>query len=304
MSGGSLGPGSATLDTHPRPPARRRARHRAPARSRGVPFARLVSAGRALGLRLAVPALLVGGWEVTTRLAASQDFPPPSLILPRMYRLWLTGPASTAFLTPAARRDVGGSLAHLLLAWLIGGLVALVLGLVCGRDERAYHLVHPLVQFGRTIPQPALVPVFLVLFKLGVGMQIASIAFGAVWPVLLNTIEAVRFVDPLLLETARAFRVGAPRRVLTVILPAIAPRVFAGLRISLSIGLILLVLAETIGADHGLGFQLNTWFETFELPDAWAALVLFGLLGYLLNTALLGVERRLLRWHRGVRELG
>jgi ABC-type nitrate/sulfonate/bicarbonate transport system permease component len=292
----------ATDVARPVPPGR--ARHRAPGRSWTALTGAFAAAGRALGLRLAAPLLLVACWEAATRIAASQDFPPPSLIAARMRRLWLTGPASSAFLTPAARRDVGGSLAHLLLAWLIGGVVAVVLGLACGRDERAYHLVHPLVQFGRTIPQPALVPLFLVLFKLGVTMQIASIAFGAVWPVLLNTIEAVRFVDPLLLETARAFRVGARRRVLAVILPAVAPRVFAGLRISLSIGLILLVLAETVGADHGLGFQLNTWFETFELPDAWAALVLFGLLGYLLNLALLGVERRLLRWHRGARELG
>ncbi len=257
---------------------------------------------RAVATRLAAPALLVACWEAATRWAGSHDFPPPTQIAAHMARLWLCGPARTGFLTPAARRDVGGSLLHVLAAWGVAAAVAVAVGLVCGRDERAYRLLHPLVQFGRTIPQPALVPLFLVLFKIGVTMQIASVAFGAMWPVLVNTIEAVRFTDPLLLETARAFRVSGPRRVLRVILPAAAPRIFAGLRISMSIALILLVLAETIGGQSGLGFQLNTWFETFELPDAWAALVLFGLLGYALNSGLLMIERSLLHWHAGVRE--
>ncbi|MEU6647391.1 ABC transporter permease [Saccharomonospora sp. NPDC046836] len=238
----------------------------------------------------------VAVWELAARLAGSVFFPPPTQIVTTAVRLWFSGPASQLFLTDTVFEDVLPSLGRCLGGWAIAVALGITLGTALGRSRTGMDYVGPLFAFFRAIPPPTLVPVFLVLFGLGPGMQVATIIFGAVWPVLLNTVDGVRSVDAVKVDTARSFR--TPRRywIGLVVLPAALPKIFAGLRLSLSISLILMVVSELIGSFNGIGYRLITSQQQFDFPLMWSWIVLLGILGYGLNTALLTVERRLLGW--------
>jgi ABC-type nitrate/sulfonate/bicarbonate transport system permease component len=247
-------------------------------------------------------AVVVAAWEVGTRAARSPFFPPPSRITSRMYDLWFSGPATRLFLTSSATADVVPSLLRMATGLAISLVAGVGLGLALGRSERVFAYLDPAFQFARVIPPPTLVPVFIVLFELGSQMQIAAITFSAVWPILLNTTDGARSVDPLQMDTAQVYKLSAADRVLKIIFPAALPKIFAGLRLSLSLSLILMVFSELLpGTANGIGFELTDAQSRSDLPTVWAAIVLLGILGYALNAILLAVERRVLAWHRGSR---
>jgi ABC-type nitrate/sulfonate/bicarbonate transport system permease component len=130
-------------------------------------------------------------------------------------------------------------------------------------------------------------------------MKVAMIGFGVFWPILLNTADGVSSVEPLQRDTWRAYRIGAGDRLLRIILPAASPTIFAGLRVSLSIAVILMVVSEMLATVNGVGFELVQAQRTFRSLDVWATIVLLGVIGYGLNAILGIIERPVLRWHRG-----
>jgi ABC-type nitrate/sulfonate/bicarbonate transport system permease component len=250
--------------------------------------------------RVGVLAVLLLGWQALTSAADDTYFPTPLMIARKMYELWFSGPASRLFLTDSATGDILPSLARLLGGWAIGGAIGIVLGLILGRSRTALDYVAPLINFGRALPAPALLPLFLVLFKIGTPVQLATIVFGVIWPVLLNTIHGAQSVDPVQVETALAFRTPRIRRLFAVILPAALPKIFSGLRISLALSLVLMVISELVGATNGIGYQFQVASHSFDLPATWAWIALLGILGNLLNWGFLLVERRVLAWqHTG-----
>jgi len=258
-------------------------------------------------LRWLVFAGALGLWQLIVRVAVSKDyelyFPPPTTIGKRMYEMWLSGPAEHAFLTNEAMGNVVPSVLRMLGGWGLAAVLGITLGLALGRSQRALDYVDPLIQFFRTIPPPALIPVFIVVFKIGTGMRLAVIVFGVIWPILLNSIEGARSVEPLQLDLARVFKVTPVRRLRRIILPATSPKIFAGLRVSLSLSIILMVISEMVGATDGIGLTLFNAKDSFLLSDMWAVIVLLGVLGYVFNTMLLWVERHVLAWHRGERRV-
>ncbi|WP_103336412.1 ABC transporter permease [Amycolatopsis sp. CA-126428] len=241
-------------------------------------------------------ALLVVVWEFAARAGGSTFFPPPSKIAGTAAKLWFTGPASHLFLTDAVFDNVFPSLGRTLGGWALAAVVGIVLGVLLGRSATAMDYAGPLFAFFRSIPPPTLIPVFGVLFGLSSGMQIGSIIFGAVWPVLLNTVDGVRSVDQVKVETARSFRTPKGYWLGMVVLPAAAPKIFAGLRVSLSISLLLMVVSELVGAYNGIGRSLLNAQQDFDFPTMWSWLVLLGILGYVFNTIFLAAERRVLAW--------
>lgn len=259
---------------------------------------------RAMLVRWAGFAVAVLLWEAGTRRAENGFFPPPSDIVTRMYELWFAGPATRLFLTDDAVENILPSLGRMLLGFTVGAGVAVALGLALGRSARLHDYLDPALQFARALPPPTLVPVFIVLFGIGTRMQLAAIVFSVVWPVLLNTADGARSIDPLQLDTARVFRLSPPQRLVRIIVPSALPKIFAGLRLALSLALILMVLSELMpGASNGIGYQLNFAATSFDVPAIWSTIVLLGLLGYLLNVIFLGLEHRVLAWHRGARQL-
>lgn len=258
---------------------------------------------RGIAHRLLPLAILVAAWEIATRVAESPFFPAPSDIVQRMRDMWFAGPASHLFFSGGARDSIAPSLARMAVALVLSAVVGIVLGMALGRSERALAYLEPVMQFARVIPPPTMVPVFIVLLDLGTQMQVTSIVFGAVWPILLNTADGARSVDATQMQTAEAFRLSGPQRIRYLIIPSALPKIFAGLRLALSLSLILMVFSELLpGTSDGLGFELTNAQSQSDLLTIWAVIVLLGVLGYLFNTILLAVERRLLAWHREARK--
>jgi ABC-type nitrate/sulfonate/bicarbonate transport system permease component len=247
--------------------------------------------------RCLVLAAGAGGWQLWASAAGSSFFPPPSAIVARMYHLWFSGPAAHLFLTPDATSNILPSLGRVLAGLAIATAIALPLGIALGRSPVATSYLNPLLQFARALPVVTMAPVFIVLFKIGTDMEIATIAFGTTWPILLNTIDGAATVDPQHLETGRAFRLSARQRLAWVIIPAALPKAFAGFRLSLSLALILMVFAELVGSSNGIGYEMSNASNSFDMTFLWATIVLLGVLGYLLNALLGGAERLVLSWH-------
>jgi ABC-type nitrate/sulfonate/bicarbonate transport system permease component len=252
-----------------------------------------------LAARLLVVAAAFALWEVATKAAASPYFPPPSAIVAAMYRQWFAGPAGHLWLTPDATANLLPSLGRMLSGWVIASIAGIAVGVAIGRSQLLGDLVEPIVHFGRAIPAPTLVPVFIFVFRLSTSMEVATIIFGVIWPVLLNSIDGARHVHPVHIETARAFRVPAAQRLLRIILPSAVPEILAGLRLGMGLALVMMIVSEFVGSSNGIGRELLAAQANFDVSLMWAVIVLLGLLGIVLNMVFMVLERRLLAWQGG-----
>jgi ABC-type nitrate/sulfonate/bicarbonate transport system permease component len=248
------------------------------------------------GLRWGLLALLVWFWELVARSSETPYFPPPSTIWETIRTQWLGGSADRLWLAEPFRADLLPSLGRVFAGWLLAGVVGVTVGVLIGRSPRAMDYLAPVLHFLRAVPPPSLLPVVLVLVHDTRTQLLGLICFGIVWPVLLNAADGARSVHPVQRDTAAAFRISRTRWLLRVVLPAAAPKIFAGLRVSLGLALILMVIAEYTSATNGIGYQLNVAQSNFDMPTLWALIVLLGVLGYGCNAALLAVQRRVLRW--------
>ena len=233
-----------------------------------------------LGVAVFVGALVI--WEVWARHAGSFLVPPASEVLDRAWHIWPT----RDFLA-----DVAASLSRL--------AVGFAIGLLMGSSLATRRALDPLVELARATPPIAIVPALIVVLGVGQGMQIAVIAFGVCFPVLVNTVEGVRAVSPEARDTASMLHVGRTERVYRIYFPAALPSIVAGLRIAVSIGLVLVVVSEFVGTGDGLGSYIWALRGQFLYPEMYAAILFLGLLGYTLNRLFLVAERRLLAWHYG-----
>src|SRR6266700_1852239 len=239
----------------------------------------------------------VGGWQLWTSAAGSAFFPRPLAIVARMHHLWFSGPAAHLFLTPDATGNILPSLGRVLAGLALATAIGVPLGITLGRSPVVTSYLNPLLQFARALPVVTMAPVFIVLFKIGTQMEVATIAFGTVWPILLNTIDGAATVDPVQLDTGLAFLLSPWQRLIWVIVPAALPKAFAGFRLSLSLSLILMVFAELVGSSDGIGYEMSNASNSFDMTFLWSTIVLLGILGYLLNELLSGAERLVLAWH-------
>jgi ABC-type nitrate/sulfonate/bicarbonate transport system permease component len=238
-------------------------------------------------------------WQWITTSADNPYFPPPTQILDAAGQAWFSGPANRLFVTDAVTGDLLPSLGRLLAGWLIAVVVGVPIGLALGRSPIVTDYVSTMFFFARSVPATLLVPVFLVMFGIGPRMEIVTILWGTIWPILLNTIDGARSVDEVKVETSRAFRIRRPHWILGVVLPAALPKVFAGMRLALSIAIILMVVSELMGSASGIGYRLINAQGGFQLPEMWAWIVLVSVLGYVSNLLLSSVENRALAWHPG-----
>jgi ABC-type nitrate/sulfonate/bicarbonate transport system permease component len=251
--------------------------------------------------RLGVVTVFVTAWELATKAAASPYFPAPSAIAATMYRQWFSGPASHLWLTADATANLLPSLGRMLGGWAAASLAGIAAGVAIGRLPLLAELTEPMIHFGRAVPAPTLVPFFLLVFKIGTPMEVATIVFGVIWPVLVNTIDGARHVHPGHVETARAFRLPAGQRLLRVILPSAAPKIFAGLRLALALALVMMIISEFVGSTDGIGREMLIAQTNFDVPVMWAVIILLGLLGVILNAGFGLLEHRTLAWQRGSR---
>jgi ABC-type nitrate/sulfonate/bicarbonate transport system permease component len=246
-----------------------------------------------IGAEIAVPVALLVAWQLWTAHANSQFFPRLSTILVEFQDLWLFSHFES---------DVVPSLVRIGVGFAIACLAGIALGVPIGLSRWARLWTMPHIEWWRAVPPPALLPISIVLLhSIGDRQKIAFIAFFCLFPVLLNTIEGVRGIDPTLIETARSYGIPRHERLWRLVLPAASPQIAAGMRNSLSLAVITMVLAEYFQGTEGVGYILNISKNTYDMPPMWAAIVLIGVLGYLANALFVLAERRLLAWHRGWR---
>jgi ABC-type nitrate/sulfonate/bicarbonate transport system permease component len=246
----------------------------------------------AVALEITVPLALLAIWAVWSSGSDTYYFPPLTDILEKFADTWVFERVGS---------DVVPSLVRLGLGYAIACVVAVAVGLALGLSTRLRRATDPIVQFLRSIPPPALLPFGILVLGVGTSMKVFIIAFVCLWPVLLNTIDGVAGVDPTLRETATVYRISGRDRLLRVTLPAAAPQIFAGMRTSLSLALILMVISEMVASSNGIGYFVLQSQRSFAIPEMWSGILLLGILGYVLNAVFLLVERRVLRWHRGSR---
>jgi ABC-type nitrate/sulfonate/bicarbonate transport system permease component len=171
-----------------------------------------------------------------------------------------------------------------------------------GRFDRIHRGLEVIVEMLRPIPPPVIVPVAMLFFGLEDEMKVFVIFFSCAWPILLNTLDGVRNVDRVLLQTARTF--GLPQRKILwqVILPACSPQIMTGLRVSLPIMLILVVISEMVGSTDGIGYFILDSQRRFKVAQMYAGMLALAIVGYLLNQLFNQLHRSLLAWHWGMTE--
>lgn len=247
----------------------------------------------ATGLEISVTfALLAAIWFATAN-STSPYVPSLQTILDTFWHAWTSSANLTNDLVPSVYR--------LLVGFALAGFFGVVIGIATGLSAVLRAMAMPVMSFVRALPAPVLVPAFLVLLGIGSEEKIGIIAFVCTWPIALNTQDGVTGLDPLTMETARSFGISRLDRFRYVLLPAISPRIFAGLRMSSSLAILMLVVAEMLGSANGVGYFAMYSAQTYDIPDMWAGVLLLGILGFALNWLLVKAESRALRWHFGRR---
>ena len=243
-------------------------------------------------LEIVVPLTVLGAWWWWTETRGTFYFPPLSDILDTFAETWLFERWGS---------DVVPSLIRLGAGFGIAVVVAVVVGIPLGMSRTLQRAISPIIEFLRAIPPPALIPFGIVVIGVGNDMKIFIIAFVCLWPVLLNTIDGIRGIDPTLLDTARVYGISGRDKLRRLIIPAASPQIFAGMRTAVSLSLILMVISEMVASTNGIGFFVLQSQRSFAIPEMWSGIVLLGVLGYVLNLLFVLVERRTLAWHRGAR---
>jgi len=236
--------------------------------------------------------LLVLLWWIASADSESIYFPPLRTIVATFAEVWLFDRVASDLVPSLLRFTAGFVLA------VTGGIA---LGLLIGLSPVIRRATDPIVDFLRTLPKPAIIPPAILFLGVDASMKVFIIAFGAIWPVLLNTVDGVRGVDPDTLDMARVYGLRRGERIRRVVLPAATPQIFAGGRLALAIALILMVVSEMVASTDGLGYFVLLSQQTFAIPEMWSGILLLGIIGYVFNGIFVLAERRALRWHRGWR---
>jgi ABC-type nitrate/sulfonate/bicarbonate transport system permease component len=192
------------------------------------------------------------------------------------------------------RDDLSVTLKRLAAGYSIAVLLGVGIGVLLGRWRIMYALLEPTVELLRPIPPPALVPAFIVVLGFENRMKITLIAFAACFPVIVNTSHGVRGIDQVLLDTARTFGCRGAAAVWRVILPAALPAIFAGMRISLAVALIVTIVAEMLAGNDGMGYLIISAQSTLNYALMYAGILTLSAVGYILNSLVVGLERSVL----------
>lgn len=247
-------------------------------------FAKRLAQSRAIS-----PVVLLLLWEAGSRsgLIPERTLAAPSEVIETMFGMILSGELPSNLLVSLARAGIG-------LAF--GVLVGVVLGLVAGLSRAGEVAVDPVMQIKRTIPVLALTPLFIVWFGIGETPKIALIAFATLFPVYLNLYNGIRSVDVRLVDAAQSFGLSRAELIFHVILPGALPQLLVGLRYSLSVAILILVIAEQINASSGLGYLINNARDFMRTDIIVVCLMVYAVLGLAADFVVRTIEKRALAW--------
>ncbi len=200
-----------------------------------------------------------------------------------------------------AKSQLVSSLAHFAFGYAIAGIAGIGLGALLWSLRAVREATSPFVYFLYVLPTPVLVPAIMTIFGIGFTMKVVIIAFAAIWPTLLNTLDGMKGVDPIKLDTARVLGVSGPGTVRRVVLPAAMPQIVAGLRNSLQVAIILMVVSEIVASTGGIGFFILYAQQSVAFVDMWTGIIVLALIGSALNLLFVLAEHRVLHWYYGAR---
>ena len=240
-------------------------------------------------ISVASPIALLLLWEIAVRtgLVDARFFPAPSRILGTLVGLAESGELWT---------NTWASLQRLFWGALIGIVPALVLGLLVGLYRPARAIVEPLVAATYPVPKSAILPLILLIFGLGEASKIAMVAIGVFYPVLINSAAGVRGIDRIYLDVGHNFRASRWQVFRTIAFPGALPLVLTGIKLGVGMGLILIAIAEMVGARSGLGYMIWNAWEALSVETMYAGLLVIALLGFLFTFALDEAEHWIIPW--------
>jgi sulfonate transport system permease protein len=193
-------------------------------------------------------------------------------------------------------RETLVSVQRVVIGFAIGALIGLVLAVVAGLNRIGEDAVDPPMQMLRTLPHFGLIPLFIVWMGIGEAPKVALIALGVAFPLYLNTYAGIRSIDRKFLEAARTLHLNRRERLRHVVVPGAVPQALVGLRQSLGVAWLSLIVAETISASSGLGYMINHAREFLQTDVIVVGLAVYSLLGLLTDSVVRSLERRALRW--------
>ncbi|WIV17650.1 ABC transporter permease [Paenibacillus polygoni] len=228
-------------------------------------------------------------WELAARLALvdATFLPPLSKVLAAWWELVLSGALLENFQVSIVR-----SISGLLLAILF----SIPIGLLIGYYKPVAVILSPVLELFRNTAALALLPVFILILGIGETSKISIVLFACTWPILLNTVNGVRNVDPLLVKSARSLGLLPSKLFIKVILPASLPSIFTGIRLAGASSILVLIAAEMVGAKAGLGYLINYTQYNFQIPEMYAGILTISALGLSINQGLVLLERRFSGW--------
>lgn len=235
-------------------------------------------------------AALLAVWELSARtgLVVSANWPPVSAVFVALIRELANGDLLAA---------VGSTLLRMSAGYICGVMAGIIVGIALGTVSFLHRMLEPLLEFLRPIPAPAIIPPLVLFLGVDDAMKITIVALTAFFPVVINTMQGVAGVEPTYIAVARTFRRPMLARLIRVEFPAILPFIFAGMRISLALALVVTVVSEMIAGASGIGYYLVMMQYAVRAAEMYAAIFVLAILGYLLNAIFILAERRTIFWY-------
>ncbi len=267
---------------------------------------------RAVGLARAIliPAVLLLAWEAVSRAGwvSPLVLPPPTAVAARWWAYLAprdpyhasAGPFLAWVVSGELPHDAAVSLLRIAGGFALGAGLALPLGLAMGAWPAAYQLLNPVIQILRPIPPIAFIPLAILWFGLGNPPALFLISLGAFFPVLKNTIAGVRAVDSIYLRAARNLGAGQWTLFRRIMIPAAMPYILTGMRVGIGVAFIVVIVAEMIAVNSGLGYRILEAREYFWSDKIIAGMITIGFCGLGIDFFMNRLNAWLLRWHRGL----
>ena len=237
---------------------------------------------------------LVGAWEAIARAGVIEPifFPPVSVIFATFARLCVSGVIPDNMLA---------SLINMFAGYFLAAVVAVPFGVLLGFNRTMHNLFEPAIELLRPLPATAIIPLAILLLGIGGVEKIFIIFFTCARTMVVNAMYGAQGVDPRLVETARSYGYSGFRLVRRVVFPASLPQIMTGLRVSLAIAIVIIVAAELLGSEKGIGHYTMLMQRTYSTPEMYAGVLSLCILGYILNRLFVAVERRLMGWYAGLK---
>lgn len=230
--------------------------------------------------------LIIVVWEIWAQIADSFYFPTASGVAKTIVEDWAN--LWTATVDTLRRAAIG---------FLIALVTMLPLGIVLGRIRVLGEIVEPVLEFFRPLPPIAVVPLAIMALGIGDAAKLVVVVWGASFPIVINTIDAVKVQDPMQARLARSLRLTTWERMTMIDLPAALPRIFAGIKLGITLALLLTVVSEIIVSTNGLGDYLRVAQSDFSMTRVMTAIIVIAIVSVIVNGATNWAHRRLLDWH-------